>query len=106
MSLLTSMQSITRSLREESILATKRDRGHRTLGLPGGFDLEIEPNQLILDPENFRLLDRTPLQRPPTPIDHYAQPSTQSRVRSLLSESRYDLQALVRSVKTNGFLDH
>src|SRR5579872_5343614 len=76
-----------------------------SLDLLRGDDLQIQPGRLILDPGNLRFHDLGSAVKN-TRIEHYAEPSTQRHLRELLSDPRYKLESLVKSIRTNGFLEH
>jgi len=75
------------------------------LGPLAGDDAKIPPGKLVLDPENLRLLEKGTLSQG-IPLSHYAEPSTQRRLREVIADPKYKLGALVQSIRTNGFLDH
>ena len=77
------------------------------LNLPSGEDEALEPSQLLLDSANLRLLETSDEALQKTPTRLIGQQSIQRRITSLISQtSNFNLNEIVKSIKTNGFLKH
>ena len=76
------------------------------LRLPEGDLQEIQPEYLLLDPQNLRLLEASDgLSQ--TPVDLIGQPSIQAQVwQQLMNNPLFDVSPLVQSIEHNGFLKH
>jgi hypothetical protein len=76
------------------------------LKLPAGEALDIEPGRLLLDPANLRLYDvARELQE--TPARLIGQSAVQEKLQQvLMDEPRFDIESLIMSIASNGFLKH
>lgn len=93
-----------------SISPSKRSapsgRGPR-LDIPDGESQEIEPSRLLLDPYNLRLLEQVRDSFDRMDVTLLGQPAVQSKLQELIvTNPRYDVDALVKSISNNGFLRH
>jgi hypothetical protein len=77
------------------------------LQLPAGFDDDITPQKLLLDPGNLRLLDTDQAEIANTRARLIGQKAVQDRVTSIIaSEPSFKISGLMTSIKANGFLKH
>jgi hypothetical protein len=77
------------------------------LRLPDGQSQEIEPDRLLLDPQNLRLLERADSSIMEMPVKLIGQPSVQDKLFDLISgEKVFDIESLSASIIHNSFLKH
>lgn|SRR3990167_570588 len=90
--------------------ATKKNATTATgplLRLPDGESQEIEPDRLLLDPHNLRLLERADLAIQQMPVKLIGQAPIQKKVYSILAnDSSMEIESLAKSITGNGFLRH
>lgn len=78
-----------------------------SLDLPNGETRDISPLDLLLDPQNLRLLERQDPALDLVDVRLFAQPAIQKRIYSIISEDPlFDVKSLVISIINNGFLKH
>lgn len=77
------------------------------LHFPNGESVEIEPNFLLLDPQNLRLLERFDSEISNVETRLIGEPSIQKRIFEILwNDSLFDVASLEKSIIYNGFLKH
>ena len=77
------------------------------LRIPDGESYDIEPEYLLLDPDNLRLLERVDIGLAKIAPKLMGQPSIQNELFRILSgDSIFDIKSLATSIANNGFLKH
>ncbi|MDO3517750.1 hypothetical protein [Ralstonia pseudosolanacearum] len=77
------------------------------MNLPEGDSLELQPSQLLLDPQNLRLLERLGETFKDLSVRLFGQPSIQNKLYDIINgEPRFDIGSLAASIANNGFLKH
>jgi len=70
-----------------------------------GTDQELQPQQLLLDTGNLRLLEHIPSEMLETPADQIGTEPVQDRLLEImLNEKRFRLESLINSIRALGFL--
>jgi len=78
-----------------------------SLQIPDGESRDIEPEFLLLDPENLRLLERVDIELSKVPVKLIGQRSIQDKLFQIISEDDlFDIKSLATSIAHNGFLKH
>jgi hypothetical protein len=77
------------------------------LNIPEGKSRELEPEALLLDPDNLRLLERVDGQMENVKVKLVGQKSIQDKLyRTMLADRIFDVKSLQTSIAYNGFLKH
>ncbi len=77
------------------------------LSLPEGVSQELEPQRLLLDPQNLRLLERTSGAFESLEPKLFGQNAIQKKLFDIiLGDERFDITSLAESIANNGFLKH
>lgn len=77
------------------------------LDLPEGVSEEIAPSQLLLDPQNLRLLERLGQSFRTLDVSLFGQQAIQQKLFELIdNDARFDIESLAASIANNGFLKH
>jgi hypothetical protein len=77
------------------------------LDLPDGTSQDIEPDRLLLDPQNLRLLERVDGGLMAIDVKLIGQKSVQDKLyRTFVDSSIFDISSLAKSIAYNGFLKH
>ncbi len=77
------------------------------LRIPDGESKDIEPEFLLLDPENLRLLERVEGELSNVAVKLIGQKSIQDKLYHVISEDNlFDIKSLAASISYNGFLKH
>jgi hypothetical protein len=77
------------------------------LQIPDGESKDLEPQLLLLDPENLRLLERVDAELTKVPVKLIGQKSIQDKLCQVISEDPlFDIKSLASSIAYNGFLKH
>ena len=85
---------------------TKRELIGPPLDLPPAVPEDIEPQRLLFDPGNLRLLERD-RRLLKTKAMQIGQPALQQRIEEILEASKsFDVKSLATSIANNGFLRH
>ena len=90
--------------------ASKKKQQQLPLGpplrLPDGISSEIEPNSLLLDPQNLRLLERVEPEIRNIKAKLIGQPSVQNKIfKTMWEDTLFDVASLETSITHNGFLE-
>lgn len=77
------------------------------LKIPDGESKDLEPEFLLLDPENLRLLERVDAELGKVAVNLIGQRSIQDKLYQIISDdSIFDIKSLAASIAYNGFLKH
>jgi hypothetical protein len=77
------------------------------LQIPDGVSQDIEPQLLLLDPENLRLMERVETELTKVPLKLVGQRSIQEKLyQTILNDPLFDIESLAGSISYNGFLKH
>jgi hypothetical protein len=77
------------------------------LRIPDGESKDIEPDFLLLDPDNFRLIERVDAELGKVAVKLVGQRSIQDKLYQIISDdSLFDIKSLAASIAHNGFLKH
>jgi AraC-like DNA-binding protein len=77
------------------------------LRIPDGESRDLEPELLLLDPENLRLLERVDAELSKVAVKLIGQESIQDKLYKIIVEdSLFDIKSLSASIAHNGFLKH
>lgn len=75
--------------------------------VPDGAQRSIEPHRLLLDPENLRILEFADPKLLNTPVHLIGEPAIQNALLdTICSVPQFEIQGLVESITSNGFLKH
>jgi len=89
-----------------SELLQKRASGPQ-LGIPDGKSEDIEPENLLLDPDNLRLLERSEPSLTDIQVKLIGQKSIQDKLYNIINDYKlFNIDALAASIANNGFLKH
>lgn len=76
------------------------------LSIPEGLSNDIAPVNLLLDPQNLRLLERTG-SNDSLSLELFGQITVQQKLYDIIKDDpRFDIRALAESIANNGFLKH